>query len=138
MTDKLREAAQQVLYAMAMLIDPEKLEPWQIELYDKTTNALRAALAEQPSEQAPYCYTYTENGEEYFTPPTGYRPDHAKPLYTAPQPAQQCNCVKRESLTDFDIADRFYAIGGAGANCLRYFAAGVRYAEAAHGIGGGV
>ena len=50
----------------------------------------------------------------------------------APQPA------KRESLTDFDIADRFYAIGGAGANSLRYFAAGVRYAEVAHGIGGEV
>ena len=50
MTDKLSKAAQQALYAMAMLIDPEKLEPWQIELYDKSTNALRTALVDQPAE----------------------------------------------------------------------------------------
>ena len=35
-------------------------------------------------EQEPYCYTYTENGEEYFAPPTAYVPDNAKPLYTTP------------------------------------------------------
>ena len=52
MTDKLREAAQQVLYVMAMLIDPEKQEPWQIELYDKTVNALRTALAEHTDSEA--------------------------------------------------------------------------------------
>ena len=49
---------------------------------------LRKALAEQPAQQEPYCYTYTENGEEYFAPPTAYVPDHATPLYTSP-PAQR-------------------------------------------------
>ena len=39
---------------------------------------------EQP-EQEPYCYTYTENGEEYFAPPKAYVPDDATPLYTSPQ-----------------------------------------------------
>ena len=32
-------------YALAMLVDPEKLEPWQLELYDK------AMTAPQPTKQ---------------------------------------------------------------------------------------
>ena len=49
----------------------------------------RARIAEQPAQQEPYCYTYIENGEEYFAPVNdAYLPDDAEPLYTSP-PAQQ-------------------------------------------------
>jgi hypothetical protein len=36
------------------------------------------------AQQKPYCYTYTENGEEYFAPPKAYVPDDAMPLFTFP------------------------------------------------------
>ena len=53
-----------------------------------TKDKEQPAPATQLREQEPYCYTYTENGEEYFAPPTAYVPDHATPLYTSP-PAQR-------------------------------------------------
>ena len=87
--DKLRQAAQRLIDR----IDLEGATPLDWHEYD----ALRAALAEQPAEQEPYCYVYTENGEEYFAPPTAYVPDNAKPLYTAPQPHREVE------LTDEDI-----------------------------------
>ena len=40
--------------------------------------------AEQPAPAQPYCYTYTENGEEFFAPPTAYVPENAIALYTTP------------------------------------------------------
>ena len=86
-------------------------------------------LAEPPSEQEPYCYTYTENGEEYFAPPTAYVPDDAKPLYTAPQP------VKREPLTQQEVVDGFCKTPHQ-VQYVAVFDAGVRFAERAHGIGG--
>ena len=48
----------------------------------------RTRMAKQPAQQEPYCYTYTENGEEYFAPPKAYVPDDAMPLFTFP-PAQR-------------------------------------------------
>ena len=54
----------------------------------KAENARELGLDYEPAQQEPYCYTYTENGEEYFAPPTAYVPDDAKPLYTSP-PAQR-------------------------------------------------
>jgi hypothetical protein len=47
----------------------------------------------KPEQQEPYCYVYTEHGEDYFAPPTAYVPDEATPLYKSP-PAQ------RKPLTD--------------------------------------
>ena len=61
------------------------------EALDKMAeNARELGLSyEQPAQ--PYCYTYTENGEEFFAPPTAYVPENAIALYTsppAPAPAQ--------------------------------------------------
>ena len=153
MNDKLREAAHALLQATEYMLEATKhLEPCPatVDEAEAATAALRAALmsvpdgAEQPAEQEPaVLHQFHKRGcaDWYDGLPDhedGGGPYETRTLYTAPPPAQQCNCVKRESLTDFDIADRFYAIGGAGANSLRYFAAGVRYAEVAHGIGGEV
>ena len=79
------------------------LETLMIErgsIYDQAITAIKEALANEALEkmaenarelgldyeppQKPYCYTYTENGEEYFAPPTAYVPDNATPLYTTP------------------------------------------------------
>ena len=97
MTDKLSKAAQQALYAMAMLLDPEKLEPWQIELYDKSTNALRAALAEQPAEQEPVSHIgwLVRDADGRLDLLTDLQIESSlskyerlSKLYTAPQPAK--------------------------------------------------
>ena len=57
---------------------------------------LEAKLAQQQDAE-PYCYTYLENGEEYFAPPTAYVPKDAIALYTHPAP-------KVQSLTLDDLA----------------------------------
>jgi|GEM_PF-3742435 len=44
-----QDAISKARYALAMLIDPEKLEPWQTELYDRTRDALLAAAPEAPA-----------------------------------------------------------------------------------------
>lgn len=51
--------------------------------------------------QEPYCYTYTEDSEEYFAPPAAYVPNDAIPLYTHPAPAEV-----QEPLTDDWIRSR--------------------------------
>ena len=49
------ELASKVRYAMAMLIDTEKLEPWQTDLLDRTMAAVAAPEAPaQPSVPAPW------------------------------------------------------------------------------------
>lgn len=87
----------------ALKLALEALETLMIErgsIYDKAITAIKEALANEALEkmaenarelgldyepaQKPYCYTYTENGEEYFAPPTAYVPDNATPLYTTP------------------------------------------------------
>jgi hypothetical protein len=86
-------------------------------------------LTTPPARQEPYCYTYTENGEEYFAPPKAYVPDDAKPLYTSP-PAQ------RKPLTDEAIATVYWGATGQSLrpqdNVLAHNFA--RSIEAAHGI----
>lgn len=118
MTDKLREAATQALEAIEAL---EGLSNWEERVLGRICDKLRAALAEPQGE--PYCYTYTENGEEYFAPPTAYVPDNAKPLYTVPQP-------RREPLTDDEIREA----APNWVDDLIDFQAGIRFAERAHGI----
>ena len=69
---------------------PEPVKPAQQELtnIERHERNVQKFLGEQPAQQEPYCYTYTENGEEYFAPPKAYVPDDAMPLYTSP-PAQR-------------------------------------------------
>jgi aromatic ring hydroxylase len=66
----------------------------QLNTQHKAIAAIYEALA-QP-EQEPYCYTYTENGEEYFAPPTAYVPDNATPLYTTPPQRTWVNLTSEE------------------------------------------
>ena len=112
---------------------------------DKCTNGHKysssKALAEQPAQQEPYCYTYTENGEEYFAPPTGYVPDDAKPLYTSPSNVPAARASK--PLTDEQIWDEVkaadldwqtgWSLDEDASNRYITFA---RAIEAAHGITG--
>jgi hypothetical protein len=86
---------------------------------------------EQPAQQEPYCYVYTENGEEFFAPPTGYFPDDATPLYKSQQLAQ------RKPLTDEQI-DSFREANSEGRGAGRRFSfkGFARAIEAAHGIKG--
>jgi hypothetical protein len=96
----------------------------------KASEIWEDALAAAPhtAQQEPYCYVYTEHGEEYFAPPTGYVPDDATPRYTSP-PAQrkpltdeQIDVLRQKtppsSGVDFDVRCRDFA----------------RAIEAAHGI----
>ena len=118
----LRQAAEQALKTLEILADDERVnyESWDASYAAESFMALHAALAEpdvdpcidgscdccwtdkesqNKAEQEPYCYVYTENGEEYFAPPTAYVPDNAKPLYTAPKPRREVE------LTDKEIRD---------------------------------
>lgn len=81
----------------------------------------------QPAQQEPYCYTYTENGEEYFAPPKAYVPDDAKPLYTSPP-------AKQEPLSEEWIAHCWRkSMIGTRIHYVDYLAL-VRETERAHGI----
>ena len=64
--------------------DKCKAQPEQDEQCKRCTDGCPACDARKLPEQEPYCYTYTESGEEYFAPPTAYVPDNATPLYTTP------------------------------------------------------
>jgi hypothetical protein len=96
----------------------------ETHLLEPAHDALIEAVT-QP-KQEPYCYTYTENGEEYFAPPTAYVPDNATPLYTTPP--------QRQPLTNEEIAEvaeRMEATDET-SSFWREFAQAI---EAAHGIG---
>ena len=86
----------------------------------KAENARELGLDYEPAQQEPYCYTYTENGEEYFAPPTAYVPDDAKPLYTSP-PAQRTWVGLTYEEIDYQTKKDDHAV---------YFALGALWAEA--------
>ncbi len=52
-------------YALAMLVDPEKLEPWQLELYDKAMTAPQPAKRE-PDDEGLFTETQVQQLRESF------------------------------------------------------------------------
>lgn len=150
MTDKLRQAAQQMLEAVADLTILTPRE-WQA-VHGLKIDALRAALAEQPAEQEPvdkYCchLCFNKSGQRFLDrmilcPECGNKrcpkathhelscsnsnePGQQGSIYTAPQP------VKREPLTreQRDRISRQWH--GADADTI------ITAVEAAHGIRAG-
>ena len=88
--------------ALEALENAEYGDYYKKELNEAIT-AIKEALA-QP-EQEPYCYTYTENGEEYFAPPTAYVPDNAKPLYTTPPQRTWVGLTDEDLEAEFGFID---------------------------------
>ena len=113
-------------YALAMLVDPEKLEPWQLELYDKAMTAPQpkaepqslsdamatviAAMQADPdyawSWHCTVAMAFVAAGGDHYTANQGAarfmkllaKVEPAHDLPEAPQP-------KREPLTDEEIQD---------------------------------
>ena len=149
MTDKMREAATQALEALekhcTAFLHHE-------EAYVNAIIALRTALmsvpdgSEQPAAQEPaVLHQFHKRGcaDWYDGLPDhedGGGPYETRTLYTAPPPAQQCNCVKREPLTNADLKRVINAatMPSNPDDVGRWVVNVCRAIERAHGIGGGV
>ena len=78
-------------------IEGEVVRDWVSQDYDEAHSPtmgchnIRALYTTPPAApvQEPFCFVYTENGEEYFAPKGAHVPDNAQPLYTIPPAAQR-------------------------------------------------
>ena len=133
-----RSVVEQALVVMDAIIDAEE---WL-----KTSKArkdLRAALAEQPAEQRsdsehmePVAWTDEDYTEIFVSKDIAEDMGASVALYTAPHPAQQCNCVKREPLTLKEVDAVMRQALGYGLSPSRDDLELVRAIERYYGIGG--
>ena len=142
MTDKLRQAAQQMLEAATDLTILTPRE-WQA-VHGLKIDALREALAEQPAEQQrqePVAWMCSNTkllhkGYQMFSATRGG--DWNIPVYTAPQPRRRLTDEEIDNTTRKqvdDLLDHIYEYGTAAEGIDYRLRAIARAIERAHGIG---